>query len=135
MPAPEGRDDGRARLDELGTPEPVEGVSAVAQVCGGDGEEVFERARVLERAPVDRIEARVADQLLHERAGLVVRGEEVARPRVLLVDLVVDAREVEVERLRHGTVRPGLHLVREQRKDSSRPPNGPYSSIPPKSFV
>jgi hypothetical protein len=28
-------------LDELGTPEPVEVVSAVAQVCGGDGKEVF----------------------------------------------------------------------------------------------
>jgi hypothetical protein len=54
--------------------------------------------------------------MLRERAGLVVRGEEVARPRVLLVDLVVDSREVEVERLRHGTVRPGLHLVRERRE-------------------
>ena len=62
-------------IDELGTPETVEGVPAVAQVCAGDGEEVFERARVLERAPVDRIEARVADQLLRKRAGVVVRGE------------------------------------------------------------
>src|SRR5580765_887308 len=76
--------------------------------------EVLERAGVLEPADGDRVVARIADELLRHVAGLRIRGEETAWARPLCVDLVVERREVGVDRFRDGTVRMRLHLVRKR---------------------
>src|SRR4051794_38831014 len=68
-------------------------------------------AGVLERPGVDRLVAGVAVELLDQLARLVVAAPEVARCRVGVGDPVVDAREVDVERLGRGAVRPRLHVL------------------------
>src|ERR1051325_10685794 len=78
--------------------------------------EVLECPRLLEVPGVDRLVARVPAQLLDDLARLVVRGVEFARPLRLLVDPVVEPREVEVERLRNGPARDRLHLVGQRRE-------------------
>src|SRR5919201_2537435 len=70
---------------------------------GAEGaEEVLEGARLLEVARRHRLVAGVADELLGHLPRLVVGGVEHPGPLRLLVDLVVEPREVEVERLRDG---------------------------------
>src|SRR4051812_17525903 len=65
-----------------------------------DAERVLLRARLVEPADVDRVEARVAIQLLNHLARLVVAGPEIAGPRASLPDAAVAVGEVDVERLR-----------------------------------
>src|SRR5439155_25001775 len=78
------------------------------------GDEVLESAGVLDAAGRNRLVAGVADQLLGDVARLVLRRVETAGSRPLVCDLVVERREVCVERLRNGTVRVRLHFVRER---------------------
>jgi hypothetical protein len=67
---------------------------------------------IVERTRVDRLVARVAVQPLDDLAGLLVTAPQVARGHARLAEPAEEHREVDVEGLRGGTVRPGLHVLR-----------------------
>src|SRR5262245_23102831 len=89
------RDESR-RLQPAGRREAIEDAPDLREHAW---DEVLERTCVLEAADAHGVVAGVADQLLRDRAGLLVGGIEAARLVALLADLVVEHREVRVERL------------------------------------
>ena len=77
-------------------------------------DELLQRPGLLEPADGDRLVAGVADQALGHPTGAVVGGLEVARPRPLFVDPVVERRVLEVVRLGDRPADDRLHLVGER---------------------
>jgi hypothetical protein len=75
---------------------------------------VLEHASVLEAARVDGVVTGVANQLFGDLPRPIVGAVQVRRPGALGVNLVVDQREVEVERLGGWAADDGLDLVRER---------------------